>query len=87
MGLYTGKKLLVLGSSVASGAMVRYARQEGAYVIVTDYLPIEQSPAKLEADEIANISTHDIDALCHLAREANVNGVFCGVSEGNLRSV
>lgn len=87
MSLFEGKKLLFLGTSVASVSMVRYARQEGAYVIVTDNLPPEQSAAKQCCDECANVSTRDIEALCALAIEKKVDGVLCGVSEGNLVSV
>ena len=84
MGIYDGKKLLFLGTTVASVSMVRYARSEGACVIVTDNLPPHLSAAKLEADQIADVSTRDIDGLCRLAQEERVDGICCGVSEGNL---
>lgn len=87
MGLFDGKTLLFLGTSVASVNMVRYARQEGAYVIVTDNLPPNQSAAKLVCDECADISTRDVEALCTLAKRKKADGVLCGVSEGNLISV
>lgn len=84
MGKFDGKVLLFLGTSVASVSMVQYARQEGAHVIVTDNLSVEQSAAKQVASETAEVSTRDVDALCAFAREKHVDGVFCGVSEGNL---
>lgn len=87
MGLFNGKKLLILGTSVGSVEIVKYAKKEGAYVIVTDYLPAEKSAAKLYADETAMISTLDTDALCEFGREKHIDGVFCGVSEANLVSV
>ena len=87
MGKFDGKKLLLLGTSVGSVEIVKYAKEEGAYVIVTDYLPIEKSAAKQYADETAMISTLDVDALCDFARQKNVDAVFCGVSEANLVSV
>lgn len=87
MGKFDGKVLLELGSSVASVDIVKYAKSEGAYVIVADYLPAEQSEAKQYADETAMISTLDADALTEFAREKNVDGVFCGVSEPILLSV
>ena len=46
MGKFNKKTLLVLGTSVGSVEIVKYARNEGAYVIVTDYLPLEKSEAK-----------------------------------------
>lgn len=87
MGKFDGKTLLVLGTSVASVELVKYAKEEGAYVIVTDYLPEEKSAAKRYADETAMISTLDADALIEFARQKQIDGVFCGVSEANLVSV
>ncbi len=87
MGLFDGKKLLILGTSVASVEIVKYAKEEGAYVIVTDYLPEEKSAAKQYADETAMISTLDAQALCEFAKKKQIDGVFCGVSEANLVSV
>ena len=87
MGKFDGKKLLFLGTSVASVSMVQYAQQEGAYVIVTDNLPPRLSEAKQIANEAAEVSTRDVPMLCAFAREKKVDGVLCGVSEGNLRAV
>ena len=87
MGKFDGMTRLELGTSVSSVEIVKYAKSEGAYVIVTDYLPTEKSEAKKYADETAMISTLDADALTEFAREKKVDGVFCGVSEANLLSV
>ena len=87
MGKFDGKKLLILGTSVASVDIVQYAKAEGAYVIVTDYLTTEKSAAKQYADETAMISTLDTDALCEFVINRQIDGVFCGVSEPNLLSV
>lgn len=87
MGLFSGKKLLVLGSNIASVDIVEYAKSEGAFVIVTDYLPKEKSQAKMHADKDYMISTVDIKKLVELIKEENISGVFCGVSEVNLQSV
>ena len=46
MGKLDGKRLLMLGSSRGSVEMVKYAKSQGAYVLVTDYLPTEKSAAK-----------------------------------------
>lgn len=84
---FEGKTLLILGTNVGSVDMVKYARSEGAYVIVTDYLPKEKSEAKQYANESAMISTTDIEALIEFGRKKHIDGVFCGVSEVNLLSV
>lgn len=81
-----GKRLLMLGSSRGSVDMVKYAREQGAYVLVTDYLPTEKSAAKGYADDTAMVSTLDVGALCKLAQDNQIDGVFCGVSEANLES-
>ena len=51
------KKLLMLGTSKASCEMIEYAKSQGIYTIVTDYLAPEKSKAKLIADEYWMIST------------------------------
>lgn len=84
---FSHKKLLVLGTSVGSVDIVKYAQSKGAYVIVTDYLPTEKSAAKQLADETSMVSTIDIEGVHQLALEKQVDGIFCGVSEPNLVTV
>ena len=80
-----GKKLLVLGGTTASLDLVRNAKEMGVYTIVTDDCP--NRVAKDIADEKALISTTDIVALCKLIKEKDIDGVFCGPSEFNLKNV
>ena len=80
-----GKKLLILGGTSASYDLVRNAKEMGIYTIVTD--PNETGVSKEIADETAFVSTADIEALVKLAKEKQVDGVFCGPSEFNLRNV
>ena len=87
VGKFDGKILLELGTNVGSIDIVKYAKSEGAYVIVTDYLPIEKSEAKKYADETAMISTLDVEAIYKYAKEKNIDGIFCGVSEAALEVV
>lgn len=85
MKKFEGKKLLLLGGKpIGSCEIVEYAKANGAYVIVADYLPKEQSPAKKIADEEWNLSTGDVDALAKLAFENGVDGVIAGVHEFNI---
>ncbi len=74
----------MLGSNAMSCELVEYAKQNGARVTVTDYLPIEQSPAKQLADEALFISTADTEALADYCLGAGIDGVFAGISEFNL---
>lgn len=85
MDEFKGKRLLVLGGGYASYHIVKIAKEEGAYVIVTDYL--ESGIAKELADEALMVSTADMDALAQVVREKHIDGVFCGPSEFNLMNV
>ena len=74
------KKLLMLGTSKASCEMIEYAKSQGIYTIVTDYLAPEKSKAKLIADEYWMISTGDFDTLETKCREEHIDGVCSGIS-------
>ena len=87
MNKFLNKKILLLGTNVGSIEIVKYAKAEGAYVIVADNLPDDKSPAKLIADESLLISTDEIEQLSKYVKENKINGVFCGVSEFNIRNV
>lgn len=87
MGKFAGKKLLLLGSSNASVDIIKYAKQEGAYIIVTDYLKDEESIAKQFADRTESISTVDIDNLTDYVKKNEIDAIFSGISEINLLSV
>ena len=79
MNQFRGKKLLVLAGNNVHEKVVKAAKAMGVYTIVTDYLPPEQSPAKLVADEYWMLSTGDIDAVVEKCRQEKVDGVlsFC----------
>ena len=80
-----GKKLLILGGKPAGTPdIVRIAKRLGIHTIVTDNLAPENSPAKLIADEVWDISTADVGTLAQKAREHGVSGVFFGAHEFNL---
>ncbi|MBP5288833.1 MAG: ATP-grasp domain-containing protein [Clostridia bacterium] len=84
MKKFEGKTFLMLGTSILAVDAVKYARENGAYTIVTDNLPVERSEAKRFADEILNVSTAETETLIAFCRERRVDGVFAGVSEFNL---
>ena len=56
-----GKKLLVLGGVYQHCKLVEAAHELGVYVIVDDYLPPEQAPAKQIAEKyyMHNITDYD----------------------------
>ena len=83
--ILNGKKLLLLaGNPVGTEDIINYARANGVYTIVSDYLPKEESLGKQLADEYWDISTADIEELRKKCIENNVDGVFSGVSEFNM---
>lgn len=72
-----GKKLLILAGAGVHNKVVRAAKEMGIYTIVTDYL--EDSPAKLIADEAWMLNITDVDAIVEKCKEEHVDGVmnFC----------
>lgn len=78
------EKLLMLGTTPTSVEFIELAKKQNVYTITTDYLPPEQSAAKLVSDEYWMISTGDLDALEKKCREEGVTGVLSGISEFNI---
>lgn len=84
-GLFDGKKLLVLGSNIGATDIVRYAKENGAMVMVADYYPPERSAAKRIADKTYLISTQELGKLKQLVEQEQIDGVLAGISEFNLK--
>jgi len=79
------KKILILGGKpIGSVELTQHCQKRGLYTIVTDYLPIESSPAKQIADEFWDISTNDVDVLVEKCKENDVDGVLTAVHEFNI---
>lgn len=79
------KKILVLGGKpIGSIELVKRIKELGYYVIVTDFLGLEQSPAKKIADESWDISTAEVEKLSQLCLENNVDAVLTAVHEFNI---
>lgn len=82
-----GKRLLILGGTSASYDLVKLAQAMGVYVIVTDEADTSQRVAKQIADEVAMVSTNDIENLVNLVHEKKIDGAFCGPSEFNIKNL
>lgn len=79
------KKVLVLGGKpIGSIELVKRLKELGYYVIVSDYLPKEQSPAKKIADESWDISTANIEELSEMIEKDGISGIMTGVHEFNI---
>lgn len=72
-------KLLILAGADVHCKVVQAAKELGVYTIVTDYLKIEDSPAKQMADEAWMYNIMDVDSIVARCREEKVDGVlsFC----------
>lgn len=68
------KKLLILAGASVHVKLVNVAKRMGIYTIVADYL--EDSPAKLVADEAWLIDIFDVEALAQKCIEEKVDGVL-----------
>ena len=79
-----GKRLLILGGSRISCEIVKHAKNMGIITGVTDYYPIEKTPAKQMADEAYFVSTSDVDAIVKLVKENKFDGVFTGFTDSVL---
>lgn len=74
MSIYKGKKLLVLGGASQHCKVVEAAHRLGIKVYVADYL--ENSPAKLIADESFTIDVFATEKLSELCRSQKIDGVI-----------
>lgn len=74
-----GKKLLILAGADVHVKVVKAAKELGVYTIVTDYLALEDSPAKQIADEYWDLNITDVDKIVDKCKEEKVHGVlsFC----------
>lgn len=66
-----GKRLLILGGSRISCEIIRHARAMGIVTGVTDYYPLEKSPAKQMADEAYYEDTSDVDRMASSLKSKN----------------
>jgi len=73
------KTLLVLGATPFQIPIVKKAKQLGHFVITMDNVP--DNPAHLHADESANVSITDPEAVLAFARQRAVDGIITGGSE------
>ena len=76
MNSLQGKKLLILGGADLHRELVNTAKKLGVETFVTDFLPLEQAPAKQAADHAWNLDITDCDAIVERARLEEIDGVL-----------
>ncbi len=70
------KKILILGGAQVHCKLVEAAHEMNLYVIVTDYLKKDESPAKLIADKSYDIDINDTQEIVRVCREEGIDGVL-----------
>jgi biotin carboxylase len=73
------KKILFLGGSKFQLPPIKYAKEQGHYVITCDYLP--ENPGHAFADEYHNVSTTDSEAVLKLAERLQIDGIVAYASD------
>lgn len=73
------KRILFLGGSKFQIPPIKYAKEQGYYVITCDYLP--DNPGHVYADEYHNVSTTDIEAVLELSRALQIDGIVAYASD------
>lgn len=73
------KRIMFLGGTYFQIPPLKYAKEQGHYVITCDYLP--DNPGHKFADEYHNVSTTDMHAVLKLAEELNIDGIVAYASD------
>lgn len=73
------KRILFLGGAPTQIPPIKYALEQGHYVITCDYLP--DNPGHKLAHEYHNVSTTDKEAVLELATRLNIDGVVAYASD------
>lgn len=71
-----GKKLMILGGAFQHCKLVEAAKELGVTTYVTDYLPLEQAPAKQMADGYFMHNITDIDDIVETCKREGIDGVI-----------
>lgn len=79
-----GKRLLILGGSRISCEIIRHARAMGVVTAVTDYYPLQKSPAKQMSEEAYYEDTSKIEAMATFIKEKKFDGVLTGFTDSVL---
>lgn len=73
------KRILFLGGAPTQIPPLKYAREQGHYIITCDYLP--ENPGHKFADEYHNVSTTDKEAVLRLASDLKIDGIVAYASD------
>ncbi len=71
--------ILILGGAPAQVPVIRFAKEQGYFVITADYLP--ENPGHAVSDKYFNISTTDKESILKLAREQKIDAICAYASD------
>ncbi len=71
-----GKKLLILGGAFQHCKVVEAAKKLGVITYVTDYLPVEESPAKQIADHYWMYNITQVDEIVEECKKEGIDGAI-----------
>lgn len=73
------KKVMFLGGAAQQVPAIQYAKRQGYYTILCDYLV--DNPGQFYSDEFHCVSTTDKEAVLEVARQAKIDGIVAFASE------
>jgi biotin carboxylase len=73
------KRILFLGATAQQIPPIKYALEQGHYVITCDYLP--ENPGHQLAHEWHNVSTTDKEAVLSLSKDLKIDGIVAYASD------
>lgn len=73
------KRIMLLGGSAEQIIAIQYAREQGYYTILCDYLI--DNPGQYYCDEYHCVSTTDKEAVLRVAKQKNIDGIVAYLSE------
>lgn len=73
------KKILLLGGSTQQIPAIEYAKKQGYYTVLCDYL--SDNPGQYHADKFYCVSTTDKEAILEVAQKEEIDGVVAYASD------
>jgi biotin carboxylase len=72
------KKILILAGSHFQIPVIKYAKEQGYYVITCDNIP--DNPGHTLSDQYVNVSTTDLDGILKVANDNEIDGILAYAS-------
>ncbi|KQL33386.1 acetyl-CoA carboxylase biotin carboxylase subunit family protein [Psychrobacillus sp. FJAT-21963] len=73
------KKIMFLGGSIQQLPAIQYAKKQGYYTVLCDYL--QDNPGQFYSDEFHCVSTTDKDAILKISMQESIEGIVAYASD------